>query len=178
MLNEENMFISAEKAIQIAQLEIKNFLTEEEPMFVLWKNASTGQAVLVSDVLKQPSYWLIPIVLQERVIGFVRIMGSGSVNSIGTFCRNFEEINSCPTVVTGITKQAAQHLVEEKYQLKKDETFTEPIFVYDGSIGREVWLIEIVQNEKVIRYIFAGSGGIYERSTENAQNRIPNSEEE
>lgn len=157
------MFIDSQKATQIAKREIKSVLAEQDPMFVLWNNYSLGQAVLVRDVLKKPSYWLVPIVVHERSVGFIRIMSSGSVDAIGTSCRDVEDIQSCPTVVTGITKQAALHLVQKECQLKKVETLSEPIFVYDGSIGREAWLVEMLQDGKVVLWYFVTAGGIYER---------------
>ncbi len=160
---DKKMFIDSKKASQIAKKEIQSVLKEKDPMFVLWKNDSLGQAILVRDVLKKPSYWLVPVVVHKRSVGFIRIMGSGSVDAIGTSCRDAEDIQSCPTVVTGITKQAALHLVQKECQLKKVETLSEPIFIYDGSIGREAWLVEILQNKKVIRWIFVTIGGVYER---------------
>lgn len=166
------MFIDSEKASQIAKKEIKSILAEQDPMFALWNNYSLGQAVLVRDILKKPSYWLVPIVVHERSVGFIRIMGSGSVDAIGTSCRDVEDIQSCPMVVTGITKQAALHSVKKECQFKKVETLAEPIFVYDGSIGREAWLIEVLQNKKVIRWIFVTIGGVYERRVGKSLNGI------
>ncbi len=166
------MFIDSEKVSQIAKKEINSILAEQDPMFALWNNYSLGRAVLVRDVLKKPSYWLVPVVVHERCVGFVRILGSGSVDAIGTSCRDVEDIQSCPTVVTSITKQAALHLVQEECQLKKIETLTEPIFVYDGSIGREAWLVEVEQNTKVIRWIFVTIGGVYERPAGKSLNGI------
>jgi hypothetical protein len=44
-----------------------------------------GQPVLVEDVFKSPSYWIVPLLIQEQVAGFVRILGTGKVTAIGTF---------------------------------------------------------------------------------------------
>ena len=157
------MFIDSQKATQIAKREIKSVLAERDPMFALWKDDSLGQAVLVRDVFKKPSYWLVPVVVRERVVGFIRIMGSGSVDAIGTSCRDAREIQSCPTVVTGITKRETLQSVQKKYRLGKGETLNEPVFIYDGSIGREAWLVEMLQDEKVVLWYFVTAGGIYER---------------
>ena len=90
-------------------------------------------------------------------------MGSGSVDAIGTSCRDVREIQSCPTVVTGITKQETLQSVQKKCRLGKGETLNEPVFIYDGSIGREAWLVEMLQDEKVVLWYFVTAGGIYER---------------
>jgi len=160
---DKQMFINSKEAIQIAKKEIKSVLEERDPMFTLWKNFSLGQAVLVSDIFKKPSYWLIPVIVHERCVGFVRVMGSGSVDAIGTSCRNVEDIQSCPTTVTGITKKEATQSVQKEYHLEKNETLSEPVFVYDGSIGREAWLIEVLQDKNVVQWIFVTAGGVYKR---------------
>ena len=157
------MFIDSQKASLIAEKEIKSVLEERDPMFVLWKDDSLGQAVLVRDIFKNPSYWLVPVTVHERVVGFVRVMGSGNVDAIGTSCRNVEDIQSCPTIVTGITKEASTQSVQKECHLEKNETLTEPVFVYDGSIGREAWLVEVLQDKNVIRWIFVTAGGVYQR---------------
>ena len=160
---DKKMFIDSKKASQIAKKEIQSVLKEKDPMFVLWKDDSLGQAVLVRDIFKNPSYWLVPVIVHKRVVGFVRVMGSGNVDAIGTSCRNVEDIQSCPTIVTGITKKSATQSVQKECHLEKSETLTEPVFVYDGSIGREAWLVEVLEDKNVVRWIFITAGGVYER---------------
>lgn len=168
----EKMFIDSEKTSQIAKKEMKSILAEKDPMFALWNNYSLGQVILVKDVFKKPSYWVVPVEVNEKCVGFIRVMGSGSVDAIGTLCRDVKDLQSCPTVVTGITKQSALQIAQKEYLLKDLETLTEPIYVYDGSIGREVWLVEVLQDKKVIRWIFVTIGGIYERPVEESLNGI------
>ncbi len=132
-------------------------------MFALWREDSLGQAVLVRDIFKQPSYWLVPVVLQKRILGFIRISGLGSIEAIGTSCRDAENLQSCPIVETGITKQEALQFVRKNFAFEKNETLAEPTFIHDGSKGREVWLIEVQQDKKVVRWIFVTAGGSYER---------------
>jgi len=160
---DQKMFIDSKKASQVAKKEIQDVLKEKDSIFSLWGNPFLGQAVLVRDTFKNPSYWLVPVIVHERVVGFVRVMGSGSVDAIGTSCRDVEDIQSCPTIVTGITKEAATLFAQKECHLEKNETLRDPIFVYDGSIGREAWLVEVEQDKNVVRWIFVTAGGVYER---------------
>ena len=91
------------------------------------------------------------------------IMGSGRVGAIGTLCRDTGDTQSCPSVVTAITKEKALQYAHEEYCFKNNETLTEPVFIYDGSIGRETWLVEVLKDKDVVRWIFITAGGVYER---------------
>jgi hypothetical protein len=79
------MFVSCDQALEIARAEIKQTKAQRNLTHSASSNASLGQPVLVKDVFKAPSYWIVPLLIQEQVAGFVRILGSGKVTAIGTF---------------------------------------------------------------------------------------------
>ncbi len=157
------MFIDSKQATKVAQKELNIFLTEQDALFAPWKNLSIGETHLVSNLFKKPAYWLVSIMKQKHLIGFVRVMPTGSVAAIGTLCRDIEKIEDCPSVVTGITKEEAQQMALKENKLKENETLNEPIFVYDGSIGKEAWMVEVLTNNKVNRWIFITQSGTYSR---------------
>ena len=79
------MFVNCDQALEIAKAEIKQPEVQRNLANPSWSDASLGQPVLVEDVFKAPSYWIVPLLIQEQVAGFVRIMGTGKVTAIGTF---------------------------------------------------------------------------------------------
>ncbi|KIM03697.1 MAG: hypothetical protein KU29_11280 [Sulfurovum sp. FS06-10] len=157
------MFIDSKQATKVAQKELNIFLTEQDALFAPWKNLSIGETHLVSNLFKKPAYWLVSIMEQKHLIGFIRVMPTGSVVAIGTVCRDVQKMEDCPSVVTGITKEEAQQMALKENKLKENETLNEPIFVYDGSIGKEAWMVEILTNNKVNRWIFITQSGTYSR---------------
>jgi len=122
-----------------------------------------GHPVIVKNLLKRPSYWLVPININQYVAGFIRIHLSSKIISVGTFYRDPGTIKNCPKVVTRITATEALRIAKEKISPKLGETAEDPIFVHDGPIGRETWLIEVIKNDTPIRWIFVTSDGTYER---------------
>ena len=79
------MFVNYDQAIEIAKAQIKQTEAQRNIAYASWSDASLGQPVLVEDVFKAPSYWIVPLLIQEQVAGFVRILGTGRVTAIGTF---------------------------------------------------------------------------------------------
>ena len=71
------MFIDSEQAAKIARSAITQTQREGDSLFAPWSAAVAGIPLLVSTVFKQPSYWLVPVNIQQQLIGFVRILGTG-----------------------------------------------------------------------------------------------------
>ncbi|MCD4755488.1 MAG: hypothetical protein K8R75_06760 [Deltaproteobacteria bacterium] len=81
----KEMFVNCNQALEIAKTKIKQTEAQRNLANASWNDSSLGQPVLVEDAFKAPSYWIVPLVIQEQVAGFVRIMGTGKVTAIGTF---------------------------------------------------------------------------------------------
>lgn len=159
----DEMFISADQALEMAKEEIGRLLIQGDPMFAPWSDASLGQPVLVKDVFRNPSYWVVPVLVQERVTGFVRVLLTGRISAVGTFYRSPEQIEACPVVVTGIDAAEASRQAGERIRPAQGEAASDPVFVHDGPPGREAWLIEVLKDGKPSRWIFVTAAGIYER---------------
>jgi hypothetical protein len=157
------VFVSIEQALEIAREEMKQPLVQQDPMFASWTDASLGQPVLVKDLFKQPSYWLVPVVIQEHVAGFIRVMGTGRIAAVGAFYQDPKQIESCPTIVTGMDASEASRQASERIDPAQGEVASDPIFVHDGPPGREAWLIEVTKEGRPSRWIFITPAFVYER---------------
>jgi hypothetical protein len=69
----KEMFVSCDQALKIARAEIKQTEAQRNLTHAACSDASLGQPVLVEDVFKAPSYWIVPLLIQEQVAGFVMI---------------------------------------------------------------------------------------------------------
>ena len=81
----KEMFVNCNQALEIAKTKIKQTEAQRNIANASWSDASLGQPVLVEDVFKAPSYWIVPLLIQNRVAGFMRILGTGKVTASGTF---------------------------------------------------------------------------------------------
>lgn len=157
----QDMPVDEEEAKKISRKQIE-LLQYDDPLFETFTNAIEGYPVMVKNVFRQPSYWLVPFLKEQRVAGFVRVLLDGKIVHIGTFDEFPSDLQSNPTVVTKIESSQAFRMATERLH-KEVETASEPVFVHDGPIGREAWLVEVSSHGKPTRWIFVTGEGIYER---------------
>ncbi|MGI8807978.1 MAG: hypothetical protein ACR2KK_09085 [Acidimicrobiales bacterium] len=134
-----------------------------DPLFEPWAAATIGDPVLVRTVEGEPSYWLVPVELGGRAIGFVRVTGNGRVAAAGVHYRDAQSLVDSPRLVTGIgadeaVEQARAHLAGTAARVMAD-----PVFVHEGPPGREAWRVLVEVGDGSARTLFVTSGGVYER---------------
>ena len=157
------MTVDEEEARNISGKQIQ-FLQKEDPFFELLKEADVGNPILVKNVRKQPSYWLVPLLKESRMTGFVRVLLNGSVAQLGRYNQNPTKSADDRAEITEISGSEASRVAEQRIRKELGESGTEPVFVHDGPIGREAWLVEVTRDSKPIRWIFVTNGQVYERS--------------
>jgi hypothetical protein len=155
--------ISRQQALQAAKKEFRAGPALADPHYAPWKSASLGEPLLVSNVWKQPSYWLVPVERSERAIGFVRVTGTGRVSALGAYYRDPQQLESAPHTVTGIDSTEAARLASSHIAADQGESAGSPIYIHDGPPGREVWLVEVYKDGRPVRWLFVSSAGVYER---------------
>lgn len=156
-------FIPDEKAVERAREELAMLQSHNDPLFGSLSGSAIGTPVLVRNLSKEPSYWLVPISIQDKVIGFARVLRDGRIAQIGTFVRIPEAVRDAPSTVTGIEATEAIKQVAGKISVNLGESISNPVFVHDGPIGREAWLFEVIKDGRPVRWIFVTSSGTYER---------------
>ena len=134
-----------------------------DPLFAPWQTASLGEPVLVSNERKQPSYWLVPVEMGGRSIGYIRILGTGQVSALGAYYKDPAHLDAAPATVTGIDSVEAARQVATRIDPLQGETAGPPVYVHDGPPGREAWLVEVIKDGRPVRWLFVTPGGIYER---------------
>jgi hypothetical protein len=155
--------LSKENIIALASEELHNVSSQKRPPFDIWPEVEVGAPVLVHDVGGTPSYWLVPYRNGDLVIGFCRIRTSGRLFAVGSFCHKHRQMLECPREVTGITTEEALQIINENDLLAANEQNSNPVFVHDGPVGREAWLVVVSKNGHPARWIFVSAAGYYER---------------
>ena len=155
--------IGANQSKEIAERERVLAGNESDPLFHSWGEAVTGEPVLVHTVLAKPSYWIVPVVTSGRVIGAVRVLADGQVATRGVFYAKAGQFDRCPPVVTGLTDTEAFKRATVAVDHNEELSLSRPIFVHDGPIGREAWLVVGSLGQYPVSWIFVGLGGTYER---------------
>jgi hypothetical protein len=162
--------IDAGGARRAAELELGGPLAQLDPQFAAIHEGSLGEPMLVRDLSLRPSYWLVPIARGERVVGFARVLPTGQVAAVGTFCRDPARLEDCPRTVTGVTADEAEGRAAARVDAEAGERASPPVFVHDGPPGREAWLVRVSSPGRGERLIFVSSGTTYERPAGEPQN--------
>lgn len=133
-----------------------------DPLFAPWARATIGEPVLVRTTAGRPSYWVVPVELSDRAIGFVRVGMDAKAVAAGVLYRDPSTLRGAPDVVTGIGSEAA---VAQAREVTGDGSVEdEPMYVHDGPPGREAWMVPVRDGSGARRAIFVTAGGWYERS--------------
>lgn len=155
--------ISSDGARDAAWTSVRDPALPADPQFAPWADATIGDPVIVRTLQREPSYWLVPVALQGRVVGFVRVNMDGRVAAIGAYYRDPHHIAASPRLVTHIDADTAATQAARHTHPTRGETASPPVYVHDGPPGREAWLIEVTRKGRATRWIFVTPGGIYDR---------------
>ena len=155
--------IDDEQAREQAQAALHQAPLLGDPLLAPWRAASLGQPVLVLDVWRRPSYWLVPVLLEGRAAGFVRVLEDGRVGAVGALYRDPTRLADSPAVVTGIDAPTAARRAVAHVWPEQGETAADPVFVHDGPPGREAWLIEVSRGGQAVRWVFVTPAFVYDR---------------
>jgi hypothetical protein len=149
-----------------ASQELHSAPVRVDPQFAVFAAASLGEPLLVHNVAKQPSYWLVPVVLVGKVVGSIRVSATGGVAAIASYCRDAGDLPRCPDVVTRISADEAERRAALQLDAASGEVTSPPVYVHDGSPGREAWLVETYAHGRSARRIFVTPFKMYERPVE------------
>jgi hypothetical protein len=153
-----------ESDIRRAAAERARVVARADSLFEPWARSTIGEPVLVRTVAGDPSYWVVPVELDDRAIGFVRVTTEGKAVASGALYRDPRTLAGAPAVVTGITAAAARARVTG--DLGPDVAVGDPVYVHDGPPGREAWLVRVREQDDPTRLLFVTGAGWYERSSD------------
>jgi len=155
-------FITEEEAREIAMDLVTKNQDPDDPVFSKWRGSIAGTPLLVRTLSQNPSYWIVPLTRDELPTGFIRILGNGQVIHMGIVP---QDPGSLPESrgITGMTREEAERRVGERFSLQPGETLSVPVFVHDGPIGREAWLVVVSSRAAPARWLFVTPSFVYER---------------
>ncbi len=171
------MSVSLEQAKENAESKLNKIKTQTE--FVEWEelwarpDSVVGTPFLVRSVDEKPRYWIVPVILDEKVIGFTEVEMDGEVPRWGGMgCLyspyyNPKNIDKCSSSVTPITSEEAKDIAKNITDKYKDTIISEPIYVYDdtGCCSGEAWMLKVAGKDgKIISRVFATMLYAYERN--------------
>jgi len=149
------MMIDKEEAKKRAQNGALLLGISGEREFEDWSSVIAGEPVLVHNLMGEPSYWVVPLLKDNTLVGFARIGKDGEIEAIGSL--------SGATTVTGIDAEEALKLLKSQVELEEGEELSPPLYVHDGPPGKEAWLFVTRKHGRPWRWIFVTPAFVYER---------------
>jgi len=159
----DQAFITAAEAAATAATYLAALSYDSDRMLRPWRSASTADPLMVRTVERKPSFWLVPVVQRDRVLGHIEIGRDGDVWGHTYFYFQPDDLNGCPAVVTRISEREAIELSKRIRACHPDADFGEPVFVHDGPRSRLAWMIGVNIDGELVSRIFATPGYAYQR---------------
>jgi hypothetical protein len=148
--------VNADGAREAARRQIATGPHQADQHFRAWRGAVPGEPRLVHDPRGQPAYWLVPVQCQGTTIGAVRVLASGRAAALIAYRTTGTDLLALN--LTQILERAGPAITEHR-----GERAGAVLLVHDGPPGREAWRVEVLRDDRVLRWIFVTPGGIYQR---------------
>jgi hypothetical protein len=157
-------FPSKKEAREIAEWRFRKSIQEDDPVFKSWEQSTLGDPILVRTLEEEPSYWTVPVIFKEKVIGFIDIDRNESIPRYGIFgCGKTDNLSACPSVLTFTTPEEAVELAKNITAKYPDAKVSAPIFVHGDEKGHTAWMLKVEKEEKIISRVFVAGNNVYER---------------
>jgi hypothetical protein len=153
--------VSSIKAV--ARTYFVSLLQQVDPMLEPWREAILGDPELVRTVELEPSYWVVPVVRQSQVLGYIEVSRHERVLGHAYFYQNPHDLSSCPRSVTRLSSDEAYKQAQGVLKTYSGAKFTNPMFVHDGPHNRLAWMIEVHFGDELVSRVFVTPGYVYER---------------
>lgn len=104
---------------------------------VIAKRGRREQPILVKDLHDNPSYWLVPVASEDRLVGFLRLGLKGELLAFGRFGQAQQLCDFPPLVY--LSEETADREIRKAFSDSYEE-ISPPRFVHDGPVDRIAWL--------------------------------------
>jgi hypothetical protein len=169
MLYHPGEFITRKEAKEIAMDVMARNKDPEDPVFSRWSGSIAGRPLLVRTLSQDPSYWIVPLTKGGIPIGFIRILGTGRVVHMGIVHQE-SDAHRENREITGMTRREIEQRVARRFTIHRGEILSRPVFVHDGPVGREAWLVIVSSQSVPTRWLFITPSFEYERPAGTAGN--------
>ena len=117
-----------------AQFFFSYIKNQRDSMLKNWKKAVLGEPFLVRDLELEPAFWIVPVNLDERVLGHINLSLDGGLMGHVYFHVTPDDLKSLPSVVTRLSASEAldQALV---FVATRDVELGDPVYVFDELRG-------------------------------------------
>lgn len=154
---ERSDIVDSETALRVAGESLATHA--HDPDLAALADARLDSPVIVHTTAGEPSYWLVPLRSDDRVVGFARVTADGTVAAIGRYGGS----SPLDLDADSVLSLAADHLTERT-------VVAGPILVHDGPTGREAWMLLVSSEDGPPHRLFVTPAGVYERT---ADDRAP-----
>lgn len=146
--------------IKIADNLLANLRNEVRLPSSISKCLRREPPLLVKNLDDNPSYWLVPFLSEDRLVGFVRISLSGGLMAYGRFGQG-KQLSDFPPISQISSKNAEKEM--HKAFSKAFEEISPPQLVHDGPVGRIAWLSRGKSRDGEKMLLFWTFGTFYSR---------------
>lgn len=115
---------------------------------------------MVSDLYGNPSYWLVPLAIENRLAGFIRLSLEGAILSYGRFGQG-RKLDDLPPL-SYLSKEQADRELKEAFE-SSHRNISPAVLVHDGPPERIAWMSTGESLEGLWTFLFWAFGFSYSR---------------
>lgn len=127
---------------------------------VVAERARREQSILVKDLDGNPSYWLVPVVSDDRLLGFLRLGLKGELLAYGKFGQG-RQVRDFPAL-SYLSMETADREIRKAFGDSYEE-ISAPQLVHDGPVERIAWLCRGTSIDDTRMLLFWTFGTSYSR---------------
>lgn len=117
-------------------------------------------AVIVSDLAGRPSYWLVPIASDDRLVGFLRLSLDGRLHAWGRFGQG-KALETFPPLGV-LSRDDAERAIRKAFATQYAK-ISMPELVHDGPVDRIAWRSLGLAADGTKAFLFWSFGETYTR---------------
>ncbi len=125
------------------------------------EDASKERPMLVKNLDDDPSYWLVPVALEDRLVGFLRLGLKGSLLAFGRYGQA-RQLREFPPL-SYLSEATAEREIRRAF-VDSCEEIGRPQLVHDGPVERIAWLSRGESPDGARMLLFWTFGTSYSRS--------------
>lgn len=153
--------IDSETIRKVVETARKQSHIVKDEKFSLLIKAKVGSPIMVYSAEGEPTFWLVPFLVNNLACGFSQVELSSQVSKIGTFGSAPNDSQSW--IKASFFKEPPSETMKEIQSAFSEETISEPVFSFDVSPARWAWMLKIKSKANVMSIVFITPGGWYKR---------------
>jgi hypothetical protein len=160
-LRKVNLPVNRDSVLKAATKALNEQPISDDLNFATLRKASISNPIIVKDAECKDAFWLVPLLSEEKAVGFVRLEKNLKVSQVSIFGASAADKESWVDA-SFFDRPPSKAITSIKLRYP-DMEMSEPVFSFDKSPAKWGWLIRLSNKRKI--EIFVAPSGWHEKTS-------------